>query len=54
VAGESWWQLAVAVFLAVAFTQIGFLGHDAGHRQGFGTRRASYAACILLGKLGAR
>src|SRR5690349_18582850 len=52
VAGDSWWQLAVAVFLAVVFTQIGFLGHDAGHRQVFGTRRASYAAGILLGNLG--
>ncbi len=52
VVGDSWWQLAVAVFLAVVFTQIGFLGHDAGHRQVFGTRRASYAAGILLGNLG--
>ncbi len=24
--GDSWWQLAVAVFLAVMFTQVGFLG----------------------------
>jgi len=50
--GNSWWQLAVAAFLAVVFTQIGFLGHDAGHRQVFGTRRASYVAGILLGNLG--
>jgi hypothetical protein len=36
VLGDSWRQLAVAAvaaFLAVVFTQIGFLGHDAGHRQ---------------------
>ncbi len=52
VVGDSWWQLAVAAFLAVVFTQIGFLGHDAGHRQIFGTRRASYVAGILLGNLG--
>jgi fatty acid desaturase len=52
VAGDSWWQLAVAAFLAVVFTQIGFLGHDAGHRQIFGTRRASYVAGVLLGNLG--
>jgi fatty acid desaturase len=52
VVGDSWWQLAVAVFLAVIFTQIGFLGHDAGHRQVFSTRRASYVAGILLGNLG--
>jgi len=52
VVGDSWWQLAVAAFLAVVFTQVGFLGHDAGHRQVFGTRRASYVAGILLGNLG--
>jgi fatty acid desaturase len=52
VVGDSWWQLAVAAFLAVVFTQIGFLGHDAGHRQIFGSRRASYVAGILLGNLG--
>jgi fatty acid desaturase len=52
VAGNSWWQLAVAAFLAVVFTQIGFLGHDAGHRQIFSTRRASDVAGILLGNLG--
>src|SRR5450755_1145564 len=50
--GDSWWQLVVAVFLAVIFTQVGFLGHDAGHRQVFGTRRASYVAGVLLGNLG--
>jgi fatty acid desaturase len=52
VLGNSWWQLAVAAFLAVIFTQIGFLGHDAGHRQVFRTRRASYVTGILLGNLG--
>ena len=50
--GNSWWQLLVAVFLAGVFTQIGFLGHDAGHRQIFGTPRASYVLGILLGNLG--
>ena len=50
--GNSWWQLAVAAFLAVGFTQIGFLGHDAGHRQVFASRRASYVAGVLLGNLG--
>jgi fatty acid desaturase len=30
--GRSWWQLLVAVFLGVMFTQTGFIGHDAGHR----------------------
>ncbi len=50
--GNSWWQLAVAVFMAVMFTQMGFLGHDAGHRQMFTGRQASYVAGILIGNLG--
>jgi len=50
--GDSWWQLAVAVFVAVMFTQAGFLGHDAGHRQIAGSRRVSYVLGVLLGNLG--
>jgi fatty acid desaturase len=50
--GDSWWQLAVAAFLGVMFTQIGFLGHDAGHRQISGSRRASRILGVLLGNLG--
>jgi fatty acid desaturase len=50
--GDSWWQLGVAVFLAVVFTQAGFLGHEAGHRQIIGSRRASYILGVLLGNLG--
>lgn len=49
--GDSWWQLGVAAFLAVVFTQIGFLGHDAGHGQIFGSRRANYIVGILHGNL---
>ncbi len=45
--GRSWWQLLVAAFLAVTFTQIAFLGHDAGHRQIFASKRAN----DLLGRL---
>ena len=45
--GRSWWQLLVAVFLAVMFTQTGFIGHDAGHRQISGSKRAS----DLIGRL---
>jgi fatty acid desaturase len=50
--GDSWWQLAVAAFMAVMFTQVGFLGHDAGHRQLFRSRRANYVAGVLHGNLG--
>jgi fatty acid desaturase len=49
---DSWWQLTVAAYLAAIFTQLGFLGHDAGHRQISGSRRVSYVLGILLGNLG--
>jgi fatty acid desaturase len=49
--GDSWWQLAVAVLLAVLCTQIGFIGHDAGHRQIFRSRRANYAIGLIHGNL---
>ena len=39
--GASWWQLGTAVYLAVVATQLGFVGHDAGHRQIFRRRRAN-------------
>jgi fatty acid desaturase len=49
--GDSWWQLGTAVFLAVVFAQIGFIGHDAGHHQVFRTRRANYVLGVLCGNL---
>jgi len=49
--GDSWWQLAVAGFLAVVFAQIGFLAHDAGHRQVFASRRNNDLAGVLLANL---
>jgi fatty acid desaturase len=51
VLGDSWWQLAVAAFLAVMFAQIGFIGHDAGHRQIFRSRRANYVVGLVHGNL---
>ena len=53
VIGNSWWQLADAVFLAVVFAQFGFLGHDAGHGQVFRTRRANAVLGLACGNLGA-
>ena len=50
-AGDTWWQLATAVFLAVFFAQIGFIGHDAGHRQVFSSARANYLLGIACGDL---
>jgi len=49
--GNSWWQLATAVWLAVAFTQTAFLGHDAGHRQIFRRRPANDRVGLVLGNL---
>jgi fatty acid desaturase len=31
--GHSWWVLALTPALGFALTQLGFIGHDAGHRQ---------------------
>lgn len=36
---HSWFQLLNAVFLAFVFGQIGFIGHDMGHRQIFRSNR---------------
>jgi hypothetical protein len=49
--GDSWWQLGTAVFLALVFGQIGFLGHDAGHLQVFSSRRANNILGVLCGNL---
>jgi fatty acid desaturase len=54
VLGDSWWQLVTAVYLAVVFTQLAFVGHDAGHRQIFRSRRANdlvglFHANLLVG-----
>jgi fatty acid desaturase len=51
VLGDTWWQLAIAAFLAIMFTQVGFIGHDAGHRQIFRSRRANYLTGLLHGNL---
>jgi fatty acid desaturase len=39
--GDSWWQLLTAAYLAIVATQLAFVGHDAGHRQIFRSRRAN-------------
>ncbi|HKT03640.1 MAG TPA: acyl-CoA desaturase [Rugosimonospora sp.] len=51
VVGDSWWQLVVAVCLTVVFVQVGFLAHDAGHRQMFTTGRANAAVGVVLANL---
>src|ERR1039458_8329206 len=37
--GNSWWNLGTAVGLAFVLVQLGFIGHDAGHRQICASRR---------------
>jgi hypothetical protein len=51
VIGQSWWQLATATYLAIVFTQLAFVGHDAGHRQIFRSRRANDLAGLLHANL---
>jgi fatty acid desaturase len=49
--GDSWYQVGVAVYLAVVFGQAGFLAHEAGHRQMFRSRRGNDAVGLVLGDL---
>ena len=49
--GRSWFQLFVAAFLGIVFTQIAFIGHDAGHRQIAGSRRVNDLLGLLHGNL---
>jgi fatty acid desaturase len=51
VLGESWWQLVIGAYLAVVFTQLAFVGHDAGHRQIFRSRRANDRVGLLHANL---
>ncbi|MEH0986450.1 fatty acid desaturase family protein [Micromonospora sp. CPCC 205556] len=51
VVGDSWAQLLLAVVLAVATTQVAFLGHDVGHRQMFRRRGPSELTGLLAGNL---
>ncbi|MDX6321300.1 MAG: hypothetical protein QOF52_1158 [Propionibacteriaceae bacterium] len=37
--GHSWWQLLFAAALGVVLSQLGFLGHEAAHRQIFKSHR---------------
>jgi fatty acid desaturase len=47
----SWWEMLVAVYIAVVSTQLAFTGHEAGHRQMFRSRRANELAGYLHGNL---
>jgi fatty acid desaturase len=47
--GNSWAALAVAPLLGMMFTQLGFIGHDAGHNQVFGSRRRNRLLGLAVG-----
>ncbi|TDD10069.1 acyl-CoA desaturase [Saccharopolyspora terrae] len=49
VLGDSWWQVFTAAVLAGVFTQLAFVGHDAGHRQIFRSRRANDLVGLIHG-----
>ena len=49
VLGASWATLGIAAFLGLVSTQLGFLGHDAGHGQVFASRRANRLLGLLVG-----
>jgi fatty acid desaturase len=49
--GNSWWALAIAAFLGLAFTQLGFVGHDAGHHEVFRSRRANRLLGLTVGNV---
>jgi fatty acid desaturase len=46
--GNSWISLALAAFLAVMFTQLAFIAHDAGHQQIFRSRRANHILGLVM------
>jgi fatty acid desaturase len=47
--GASWATLGIAALLGILSTQLGFLGHDAGHRQIFASRRANRLLGLVIG-----
>ncbi len=51
IAGDSWGSLGVAVLMGLIFTQLGFVGHDAGHNQVFGTRRRNRLLGMTVGNV---
>ncbi|HEX3305509.1 MAG TPA: fatty acid desaturase, partial [Streptosporangiaceae bacterium] len=49
IVGNSWAALAVAPVVGMTFTQLGFIGHDAGHNQVFRTRRRNRLLGLIVG-----
>jgi len=49
VVGNSWAAIAVAPLVGMTFTQLGFIGHDAGHNQVFCRRRHNRLLGLIVG-----
>jgi fatty acid desaturase len=49
--GDTWWQLINAGVLAVTMAQLGFLGHDAAHRQIFKSGRWNDWTSLVIANL---
>ncbi len=49
--GDTWWQLFTAAVLAIVFTQIAMLGHDAAHRPIFVSGKWNDWISLILGDL---
>jgi fatty acid desaturase len=49
--GDSWWQMLSAAVLAIIMTQLGFLGHDAAHRQIFKSGRWNDWTSLIIANL---
>ena len=46
-----WLQLLNAAFLGMVFTQLGLIGHDAGHQQIFSSRTKNDSISLMVGVL---
>jgi fatty acid desaturase len=49
--GRTWWQLLVAVYFSVVFTQTAFLAHDSAHKQIFSSGKHGELVSHLIGNL---
>jgi fatty acid desaturase len=49
--GDSWWQLAVAAALGALLAQVGYLAHDAAHRQVLASPRGNDRLALVLSNL---
>ena len=49
IVGNTWLSAAVAVLLAVLFTQVVFLGHDAGHQEIVRSTRVNRLIGLIVG-----